>query len=228
MDDQDIQKNEYDGEPIFDGNQIGSQFALALKKFISKIIGGMVAGVTSIIAGSNINVSGAVGNVTVSSLVTDATLPTSDITTNDVSTSKHGFTPKLPNDATKFLDGTGAYSVPTGGGAHAEGWTLSVTTGTGDTSGSHVLAFAPVMVLITYRHTSNDMGAFGIWITGTTNQAGMPGGGLGSIAGGGWLGISTGTPGTYVVSPSLSGTTLSYHYANSAAGTAVFDFWAIG
>lgn len=42
----------------------------------------------------------------------DATLVMSDITTNDVSTSKHGFAPKAPNDATKYLDGTGAYSTP--------------------------------------------------------------------------------------------------------------------
>lgn len=51
-------------------------------------------------------------------LVADADLSTSDVTTNNVSTSKHGFAPKAPNDATKFLDGTGAYSVPpgTGGG----------------------------------------------------------------------------------------------------------------
>jgi hypothetical protein len=39
-----------------------------------------------------------------------------DNTTNDVSTSKHGYAPKLPNDATKFLNGTGTYSVPAGGG----------------------------------------------------------------------------------------------------------------
>jgi len=48
--------------------------------------------------------------------VTDANLSTSDITTNDVSTTKHGFAPKLPNDATKYLDGTGNYSTPAGGG----------------------------------------------------------------------------------------------------------------
>lgn len=48
--------------------------------------------------------------------VTDALLSTSDITTNDVSTTKHGFAPKAPNDATKYLDGTGAWSVPAGGG----------------------------------------------------------------------------------------------------------------
>jgi hypothetical protein len=48
--------------------------------------------------------------------VTDALLSTSDITTNNASTSKHGFAPKYPNDATKYLDGTGAYSVPAGAG----------------------------------------------------------------------------------------------------------------
>ena len=39
-----------------------------------------------------------------------------DNTTNNVSTTKHGYAPKLPNDATKYLDGTGAFSVPGGGG----------------------------------------------------------------------------------------------------------------
>ena len=46
----------------------------------------------------------------------EAALALTDITTNNVSTSKHGFAPKLPNDSTKYLDGTGAYSVPAGGG----------------------------------------------------------------------------------------------------------------
>ena len=45
---------------------------------------------------------------------TDMTL--SDVTTQNVSTSKHGFAPKAPNDSTKFLDGTGAYSVPAASG----------------------------------------------------------------------------------------------------------------
>jgi hypothetical protein len=43
---------------------------------------------------------------------TDADLAVSDVTTNNVSTSAHGFAPKAPNDATKFLDGTGSYSAP--------------------------------------------------------------------------------------------------------------------
>jgi hypothetical protein len=45
-------------------------------------------------------------------MVTESGLTLSDNTTGDVSTSKHGFAPKAPNDATKFLDGAGSYTVP--------------------------------------------------------------------------------------------------------------------
>jgi len=48
--------------------------------------------------------------------VTEAGLNLSDVTTGNVSTTKHGFVPKAPNDATYYLDGTGAYSIPAGGG----------------------------------------------------------------------------------------------------------------
>ncbi len=44
--------------------------------------------------------------------VKDSDLALTNITTNDVSISKHGFAPKAPNDATLFLDGTGNYSSP--------------------------------------------------------------------------------------------------------------------
>jgi hypothetical protein len=47
--------------------------------------------------------------------VTDALLSTSDITTNNASTSKHGFLKKLDNNAAHFMDGTGAWSTPSGG-----------------------------------------------------------------------------------------------------------------
>jgi hypothetical protein len=50
------------------------------------------------------------------SAVTDAKLSTSDVTTNNVSTSKHGFAPKGDGNAAHYLDGTGAYSTPAGGG----------------------------------------------------------------------------------------------------------------
>lgn len=50
----------------------------------------------------------------------ETSLTLSDNTTNNVSTTKHGFIPKLPNDATKFFNGVGAWSTPSGsGGASA-------------------------------------------------------------------------------------------------------------
>ena len=59
----------------------------------------------------------------------EAGLTLSDNTTGNVSTSKHGFAPKSPNDATKYLDGTGAYSTPAGSGGITVG-TTSITSGT--------------------------------------------------------------------------------------------------
>lgn len=56
--------------------------------------------------------------------VTEVKIGLSTNTTNNVSTTKHGFAPVLPNDATKYLDGTGAYTVPPGSGG-------AVPTGTG-------------------------------------------------------------------------------------------------
>lgn len=51
--------------------------------------------------------------------VHDSDLALTDITANDVSIAAHGFAPKAPNDATKYLDGTGNYTVPAGGGGAA-------------------------------------------------------------------------------------------------------------
>jgi hypothetical protein len=61
--------------------------------------------------------------------VSDDQLNLHDITTNNVSTSKHGFAPKAPNDVTKYLDGTGAYSVPpgTGGGGGCTATKYTIT-----------------------------------------------------------------------------------------------------
>ena len=81
--------------------------------------GGGGSGVIQLIAGFGISLSpsGGTGTVTVACTITDATLPMSDITTNNVSASQHGFVPKLPNDATKVLNGLGAWVLPPGGGS---------------------------------------------------------------------------------------------------------------
>jgi len=46
----------------------------------------------------------------------EAEIKTIDSTTNNVSTSKHGFAPKI-TDTAKFLKGDGTWATPTGGGA---------------------------------------------------------------------------------------------------------------
>jgi hypothetical protein len=61
-------------------------------------------------------VSKRVTGANIKALVTDANLVTSDITTNDVSTTKHGFVPKAPNNTTTFLRGDGTWAAPAGGG----------------------------------------------------------------------------------------------------------------
>lgn len=68
-------------------------------------------------------------------LVTEEKIFLSDVTTNNVSTSRHGLTPKLPNNANVFLDGTGNYSTPSGSSVaafppgHIYGLTLSNSGG---------------------------------------------------------------------------------------------------
>lgn len=68
---------------------------------------------------TNANLTGDVtssGNATTigAGKVTEAMQVLADNTTNNVSTTKHGYVPKAPNIATQYLDGTGAYSVPAG------------------------------------------------------------------------------------------------------------------
>lgn len=48
--------------------------------------------------------------------VKDSDLSLSDVTANNATTARHGFLPKLPGDSSVFLDGTGAFSTPAGGG----------------------------------------------------------------------------------------------------------------
>jgi len=62
--------------------------------------------------------------ITVANLVTDGNLNLSDVTTNNASTTKHGFLPKLTGDAATFLAGDGTYQLI----EKADGWTNSEDT----------------------------------------------------------------------------------------------------
>lgn len=100
----------------------------------SWLVGGGTSGV--------ISVAGKTGVVTLA----EADVVLSNVTTSDVSTTKHGYAPKAPNDATKYLDGTGVYSVPAGGGGggggapagtmHAFVFNSSATPGAGNQIGA--------------------------------------------------------------------------------------------
>lgn len=94
------------------------------------IYGGASGAPTRKAKGSDGTFLGVAGGALGYAAVTDALLSTSDITTNNASTTKHGFAPKYPNDATKYLDGTGAYTVPAGaGGGGSAPWSTSYSTG---------------------------------------------------------------------------------------------------
>lgn len=68
-------------------------------------------------------------------------LALTDITTNNVSATKHGFAPKFPNNTTTFLRGDGAYATPPTASVtivSATTTTLSLTT----TAGQKVIVWA--------------------------------------------------------------------------------------
>lgn len=51
-------------------------------------------------------------NPSAAAAVTDATITTTDVTTNNSSTSKHGWLKKLDNSATNFMNGQGDWAAP--------------------------------------------------------------------------------------------------------------------
>lgn len=79
---------------------------------------GAKAAVQSLVLTGHVTGSGIGSLVTTiaNSVVTEAMQNLADNTTNDVSTTKHGYVPKAPNDTTKFLRGDGTWVAPSGGG----------------------------------------------------------------------------------------------------------------
>ena len=127
---------------------------------------------------------------------TDADLSLSAITTNDVSTTKHGFAPTLPNDATKFLNGVGGYTTPGGssGGyvlleqhTASASSTLDFTTWYSSAYDDYIIRFVNILVgtntadLLmrmstdggaTYDSGNNYGWALNAWIRSSAGQAG--------------------------------------------------------
>lgn len=78
-----------------------------------------------------------------------------DNTDLNVSTSAHGLTPKLPNDATKYLNGTGGYTVPAGGGSSKVVQIVTATYDTQTDSSSASAADTGLTATITPTSSSN-------------------------------------------------------------------------
>lgn len=72
------------------------------------------------------------GTLTNCNGLVESGLTLSDNTTNDVTTTKHGFVPKAPNDTTKFLRGDGTWDVVNNNG----GWTIIVKSANQDVTNS--------------------------------------------------------------------------------------------
>lgn len=89
--------------------------------------------------------------------VAESALTFTDITTNDVSTTKHGFTPKLPNSASVFLNGIGGYTSPTG--------TVPLTGTTGSIGGGVLIAGACSSGTATIANSTTAMGVVATPVT---------------------------------------------------------------
>ncbi len=127
--------------------------------------------------GSNIATDTAVtGDVTISNVgvttigagkVTEAMQVLADNTTQDVSTTKHGYAPKAPNDATVFLNGQGAYTSPSASAGGALSLINSATpTGTGVVTFSSIPAtFKHLLVVASGRSTAGSSPGVNIQLT---------------------------------------------------------------
>lgn len=85
---------------------------------------------------SKLNLSASIvnGDLAVGIGITEAQQTLANNTTNDVSTSKHGYAPILPNDVTKFFNGIGGYSVPPAATKVYISTTQQVITATSETT----------------------------------------------------------------------------------------------
>ncbi len=93
-------------------------------------------------------------------VTTDVNLVTSDITTNNVSITKHGFAPKAPGGTTQFLRGDAAWAVPAGGGGSAnKEWSYFRNVGVTPFESWYVAAQISVVSVTVGSPTANNMRA---------------------------------------------------------------------
>ncbi len=163
--------------------------------------------------------------------VSDSHLLMHDTTVNDVGTSNHGFAPKSPNDATKFLDGTGVYSVPIAFKASLATYDLSTASGTQTIA--HGLGRVPKFVqlhITTAGPGSAECVSIGNY-DGTTNSSAYFWGseGASAVDAGGYTtnaahvighNTSTGNFQTGVITVDATNITITWTKTNAPTGTA--------
>jgi hypothetical protein len=100
------------------------------------------------LTGGTLTLSGALGIGSLSGApIVESNLTLANNTTNNVSTSAHGFAPILPNDATKFLNGVGGYTVPVSSGQPIPGsstYAVGTLIMAGNVGGSSIANNTPV------------------------------------------------------------------------------------
>lgn len=121
----------------------------------------------------------AAANITITPA--ESSITTTDITTNNVSTTKHGFAPKGDNDSTHFLDGTGSYS----GELHSVGFTV-------DGGGAALATGVQIPIklkyggtLVAYTMMCSPSGSITFNLFRAANSAGLPTASIINSAGGG-------------------------------------------
>ena len=114
---------------------------------------------------TNANLTGPItstGNATniTDNSITEAKLLISNNTTANVSASAHGFAPRLPNDATKYLDGTGNYTAPPVSltiGSSATSVTIGTGSKTFTTQSGLSIAVGQFLMIISSANVTNYM-----------------------------------------------------------------------
>lgn len=108
--------------------------------------------ITGILKGNGTNISAASAGTdyaAASHNQAESTLTFTDITTGNVSSTAHGFCPKLPNNTTTFLRGDGTFAAPGGGAQIATGTYTGTGTYGSSNKNSITFTFVPKLVIIT-------------------------------------------------------------------------------
>jgi len=149
----------------------------------------------------------------------DADIAFSDVTTGNVSTTKHGYAPKLPNDASKFFDGTGAYSTPAGGGTvtHSSGALTSNAPVLGNGSGDIKVGTTAQLVPSLPSDASKYLDGTGAWSA--------PKRGIVFVFDGGGSALSTGK--TIYLRIPFACTLQDWSIESTTAETVTVKFWRV-